>query len=164
MIKRVNKSACISLLAALALMAGCNTSGCLDNGSSIPLAGFFTPDGKQVQLDSLAIHGVGAPNDSLLITPGTQVSEVYLPLRSTASSTSYVIHYTYRELDDDRYNDTISLEYTSIPYFVSEECGAMYYYHIDQLNHTTHLIESIEITDSLITNVDQQRIKIYMRQ
>ncbi|MDE6309302.1 MAG: hypothetical protein K2L93_07050 [Muribaculaceae bacterium] len=160
----VNKTGCISLLAALLLMAGCNTSGCLDNGSSIPLAGFYFSDGKPIQLDSLAIHGVGAPNDSLLITPGTTVSEVYLPLRSTANATSYVIHYTYKALDSDRYNDTISLDYTSIPYFVSEECGAMYYYHIDQMDYTTHLIESIEITDSLITNVDQQRLKIYMRQ
>ncbi len=145
-------------------MAGCNTLGCLDNGSSLPLAGFFAPDGQIIQLDSLAIGGVGAPNDSLLITPGTKVSEVYLPLRSTASSTSYVIHYAYRELDADIYNDTITLDYTSIPYFVSEECGAMYYYHIDRMGYTTHLIESIELTDSLITNVDQQRIKIYMRQ
>ncbi len=153
-----------TILTLGAIAGGCNTSGCLDNGSSIPLAGFYSPDGEQVQLDSVAISGIGAPNDSLLIAPGTQVSEVYLPLRSTASATAYVLHYAYQNIDSDLYNDTISLEYTSIPYFVSEECGAMYYYHIDRLDYTTHLIESIEITDSLITNADVQRLKIYMRQ
>lgn len=151
-------------VALLAAITGCNTSGCLDNGSSLPLAGFYNTAGQAVEIDSLAIHGIGAPGDSLLVAPGTAVSEVYLPLRSTSSTTSYVLHYAYQGLDSVAYNDTITFDYTSSPYFVSEECGAMYRYHIDRLAYTTHLIESIEITDSLITNTNLQRIKIYMRQ
>lgn len=149
---------------AAAAVAGCNTSGCLDNGSSLPLAGFYNSDGEQVSLDSLTISGIGAPNDSVLVAPGTKVDQVYLPLRSTASTTSYVLHYTYQGLDSVIYNDTLRFDYTSIPYFASEECGAMYQYHIDRMDYTTNLIERIEITDSLITNADIQRLKIYMRQ
>ncbi len=52
-------------VALTALAAGCNTSGCQDNGSAIPLAAFYASDtGSPVTLDSLAIYGLGAPADS----------------------------------------------------------------------------------------------------
>ena len=57
----------------------------------------------------------------------------------------------------------LTFDYSASPYFASEECGALYYYHIRRLKHTTHLIDSIVITDSLITNADLERIRIYFR-
>lgn len=154
----------VALLAAS--MAGCNTSGCLDNQSSIPLAGFYSSEsGEAVALDSLDIGGTGAPDDSLLVKAGTAVSSVYLPLRFSDTSTEFFIRYRYPELgiDSPEYDDVISLTYSSEPYFVSEECGAMYRYRITGMSYTTNLIDSVVVTDSLITNTDIERLRIYFK-
>lgn len=39
----------------------------------------------------------------------------------------------------------------------------MYRYSIEKLNYTTHLIDSVGLVDSLITNADIETIRIYFR-
>lgn len=155
--------AIIAAVAASLLCQGCNTSGCTDNQNSLPLAGFYSSSGDAISIPDLDISGVGQQTDSLLYTSGTSLHLVYLPFRSKYTTTSYAFHYTQEGLDSPEYNDTISFAYTSAPYFASEECGAMLTYTIIQMSYTRHLIESVEIVDSLITNTDIERIKIYFR-
>lgn len=157
----------IAVTALLAVaVAGCNTSGCLDNQNSLPLAGFYdSATGADISLDSLDIGGVGAVNDSLLLEAGQAASSVYLPLRSQKDFTAFFIHYAYsaQGLDDPALNDTIGFTYESEPYFASEECGAMYRYKVSRLDYTTHLIDSVVLVDSLITNFDTERLRIYFK-
>lgn len=154
----------LPILAAGLLAVGCNTSGCLDNQSSIPLAGFYSSaTGQQISVSNIQIKGVGAPNDSILAAAGSSMKEVYLPMRSTQNTTAWCFSYTQEGLDSPEYNDTVTFYYDSEPYFASEECGAMYRYRIRRCTTTTHVLDSIGITDSLITNVDVQRIRIYVR-
>ncbi|MCM1033192.1 MAG: DUF6452 family protein [Odoribacter sp.] len=156
--------ASLACFALVALTASCNSSGCLDNGSAIPLAGFYSSaTARSISLDSLRICGVDSPGDSAIVRPGNSVSTVYLPMRPTAGSTAWAFSYAYKQLNDSRLNDTISFFYESIPYFASEECGAMYVYRINSIKNTTHLIDSVILTDSLITNIDMESIKIYFR-
>ena len=151
-------------VALTALAAGCNTSGCQDNGSATPLAAFYASDtGSPVTLDSLAIYGLGAPADSAGALPGPAIGSVYLPMRASAPQTAWKIEYRYRDLDTPALNDTITLGYESIPYFASADCGAMYAYRLRSVVHTTHLIDSITVPDSLITNVDRTSMQIYFR-
>lgn len=146
------------------VLVGCNTSGCLDNQSSIPLAGFYSSaDGKQISVRDISIWGIGAPNDSVLVEGGKVMQSVYLPMRSTQDSTAWCFHYTQDGINTSEFNDTIVFYYTSEPYFASEECGAMYRYRIRRCTTTTHLIDSVAVVDSLITNVDKEQIRIYMR-
>lgn len=146
------------------VIAACNTSGCLDNQSAIPLAAFrSSATGDGISVPGLRISGVGAPGDSALTTGSTAISQVYLPMRSTAQTTAWCFHYTQEGLDNPALNDTVSFGYESIPYFASEECGAMYRYLIKEVNTTTHLIDSVVVADSLITNVEATRIYIYFR-
>lgn len=155
----------ILFLLALVLVQGCNTTGCLDNQSSIPLAGCYSSStGSQFPFSSaVQIHGVGAPNDSVLRASADAAYRLYMPMRSTMDNVSWCLHYTQEGIDGDLFNDTITFVYTSIPYFASEECGAMYQYHIDECRYTTHLLDSVVVSDSLITNIDMERIKIYFR-
>lgn len=152
----------LTVIAALAaVLPGCNTVGCTDNRSSIPLAAFYASETRQpVAIDSVAIGGVGAPGDSLIVKPQRGTSQFYMPLRSTADRTLYFISYRWEGMSD-RYNDTISLEYTSKPFFASEECGAMFRYRITKMEHTSHLLDSIVILDSLVTNAEIPIIRIY---
>lgn len=109
----------------------CNTSGCTDNQNSLPLAGFYSSaTGEAVSLSDIDISGVGQKADSLLYTSGTPLQSVYLPFRSLYNSVSYALHYTQEGIDDPQWNDTITFQYTSRPYFASEECGAMLTYTI----------------------------------
>ncbi len=145
-------------------LSGCNSSGCLENQSSVPLAGFYSKSTlKEIAIDSVSIGGVGARNDSLIVDNGQGVSSVYLPFRSTSAQTAFFIHYEQKAISSNALNDTITFEYESIPYFVSEECGAMFYYDIHKMTYTKHLVDSVAIIDSLVSNTDVERIRIYFR-
>lgn len=147
-----------------ALVAACNTSGCTDNRSSLLIAGYYSSQTmKALSVDSLEIGGVGAPDDSLLVTETERTGEIYLPLKSSATSLAFFIRYKSRALDDPRLYDTLRFEYTGEPYFASEECGAVYRYHISRFNYTRHLIDSIALADSLVDNADVQRMRIFFR-
>lgn len=146
----------------------CNTAGCTENTSSIPEAGFYIIDsaGKQqaVKLDSLRLFGIGAPNDSAIVKPGSELQLVYLPLRSDQATTSFCFTYEWEDLSDPKYNDTLQFVYTSHPWLVSEECGASYRYRITQMLYTRHIIDSVAILDSMITNLDRETIRIFFKQ
>lgn len=153
------------LAAACALaIAGCNTNGCLENRNSVPLAGFYSDASmKLITIDSVQITGEGMPESDPLLKAGEKVNQVYLPMRSTHQSTSWVLSYKQKDLDRPELNDTISFDYTSTPFFAGNECGVVYYYDITHMDYTKHLIDSVAIVDSLITNVDIERIQIYFR-
>jgi hypothetical protein len=142
----------------------CNTSGCTDLRSATPLATFYSANtGEAIGLDSIQIAGIGAPGDSILLAPGTKASQIYLPFRATKSETSWCISYKWQNLNYAALNDTVTFCYDAQPWFASADCGAMFRYQIKDVRHTTHLIDSIAVLDSLITNVDASQISIYFR-
>ena len=158
-------SACILAAVIAAVCFGsCNTSGCTENRNAVPLAGFFDSTNEAaIQLDSIKVNGVDAPGDTVLSAAGQRISQLYLPMRPTNKSVKWCFAYKWKRLDDPRLNDTITFDYDSEPYFASEECGAYYRYHITRMDYTRHLIDSIAIIDSLITNIDRVYINIYFR-
>lgn len=148
----------------IGISSGCSdTVGCVENRSSIPYAGFYSyQTGESITLSEVEIGGIGAPNDSLLMSSTDTYSSLYLPFRFEQNNTGFFIRYVSEDLKDyPELTDTILFAYTSTPYFASAECGAMYNYEITSLEYTRHLVDSIAITDSLITNLDIQRIEIY---
>lgn len=165
MVRRYNFSAIIFALTLIAICWSCNSNGCNDNRSSIPLAGFYSSDGKEISLNILEIGGIGAPNDSLILTAGTNASQVYLPLRSEWDVVKYYIAYRSDELNYPQLNDTITFQYNSIPYFASEECGAMMRYHVTSVDYTKHLLDSVAMVpvDSVITNANVENLRIYFK-
>lgn len=166
----VSRTSKICLAAALLLgviasaLTSCNTSGCTENRNAVPLAAFLDPaTDSSITLDSLSIYGVDQPNDSILSPAGEKVAQVYLPMRPTHSSVQWCFAYKWKALDYPELNDTIAFDYTSTPIFASEECGAYYRYRITEMTYTDHLIERVEIVDSLITNIDKVYLNIYFR-
>ncbi len=147
----------ILMLVVAVSVASCNNDNCIGNGSSIPLAGFYDGD-KQVSISNLTVYGIGAPNDSVIID-NTSASSVYLPLRLSTGSCSYVFNYNTEDVE----NDTITLSYDAIPFFQSHECGAMYNFKITSTEHTRNAIDSVRIPDPMITNADVVSIKIYVQ-
>jgi hypothetical protein len=149
--------ALVAVVILAATMLSCNNDNCKGNSNGIPLAAFFDDD-KQVSITNLTVYGIGAPNDSAIIRK-TAASQVYLPLRITVPTCSYVFDYN----DDGMLNDTITLNYDVIPYFESVECGSMYNFKITSWEYTQNAIDSVAIPNPLITNSDVVTIKIYMQ-
>jgi len=150
--------------AFLAAGAACNTSGCLDNQSALPLAEFYSSaSGKVIAVDSLEVVGADAPDDDILSEATPAKNQLYLPMRSTRNSTSWRFIYRQKALEAAGIEDKVTFDYESIPYFASEECGATYRYRVTHVDYTTNVIDSVVMADSLITNIDNVTIRIYFR-
>lgn len=158
------------ILGAL-LLAACSGSECYDNHSALPLAYFYSSSTRQqVSLNNVEIYGVGAPGDSILYTPQS-LREAYLPFRIWEDSTQYVLAY-YALAPVDTVNpdaprvipsDTITFRYRPKEWFVSPSCGAMYFFDMDTVTHTSLLIDSISY-NKVITNENSMNIQIFFRE
>lgn len=164
----MKRRALISVLASAALWVAllalwsCNTGGCYDNQNSIPKAAMYSSaTGSAMSVRFVGIRGAGAPHDSVLVDAGRTFSEVYLPMRPGRPSTEWYLEYKLGDDLGDVPGDTVIFTYDSEPVFVSEECGAMYRYRIRRCDFTTNVVDSVVVTDSLITNVDKVSIRIY---
>lgn len=150
----------ISLLGLASLTAACDSSDCTDNRNSLPLAGFLSSgeDPQSVTIDTLRIAGIGAPADSAMTL--TNASQAYLPFNLEAHSTSFVLRYNAmpRALFD-----TITFTYDPSPWFGSSKCGVIYRYKIQDIAHTTHMVDSVTCPGGLIDNTPGQNIFIYFR-
>lgn len=150
-----------ALLIALCLgMAACGDSSCYDNGSSLPLATFYL-NGTQQTIAGITIMGIGAPGDSM-IAHNASLKEAYLPLRANVSTTSYQVG---RQVMIDTVSvlraDTLTLTYETVPYFHSNECGAMFNFNIQDMRCTYHYIDSVDLITARITNSRTPALRIY---
>ncbi len=160
MTRLLHISAALSLMLCLAL-ASCSDDSCYDNGSSLPLATLHLDGGKQQTITGLTITGIGTPGDSML-ADSTSLSEVYLPLRASATTTSYRIRRWVATGDTGHaLTDTLTLDYRPIEFFHSLECGAMFNFDIHQVSHTRHGIDSVVVLTPLVTNSRTPALRIY---
>lgn len=156
-------------VALLGLASGCSSNECYDNHSALPLATFYSASTlRPVSVQGLSIYGLGAPNDSVLYTP-QNLQEAYLPFRLWQDTTVYVFAYTgllpdsiaevYPELVP---RDTVRFIYKPKEWFVSPACGAMYFYDMKTVEHTSLLIDSISWKD-LITNENVSNMQFFFK-
>lgn len=156
--KKANSAIVLITIMLAAVVASCSNSGCIGNGSSIPLAAFYDyATGKQGSVSGITVKGVGAPGDSLL-ADSTTLSQVYLPLQVSTNSTRFVFDFNLEGLPPD----TLTLRYEAVPYFHSEECGAMYIFNISDYQVTHNFIDSIAIPNKVINNEDRISIKLFI--
>lgn len=148
-----------ALLMAITLATACGDGSCYNNGSSLPLARFYTSGTTTTAtVTALTVRGIGVPGDSLLIDSAA-TSEFFMPLRATTTVTQYEL--TYGRGQEAR-SDTITLHYRPIPYFASHECGAMYNYEVSGLEWTHHVTDSVTLAVSTITNAGTVALRIYL--
>ena len=142
-----------TLAAAALALAGCSTGACNDNQQALPLAGFYSSStDESVNVSGLQVQGEN--NDSLLLQSATTTSSVYLPFKPDADVTAFVFTMGQEE-------EIVTFHYSRRPKFVSAECGVSYVFTIKEVTHTGTLIDSVAVTDSIVTNEELERIKIY---
>lgn len=152
------------------LLGACVAGECLENHSALPLASFYNKQTlRQITIPQLSIYGIGAPADSILYTPQS-LSSAYLPFRLWQDTTQYVFAYPGLAVKDDEEeeeaavvpSDTVTFIYHPKEWFVSPSCGAMYFYEMNDVIHTSLLIDSIAF-NPLITNENTTNVQIFFR-
>lgn len=148
--------ALLPILAGLGLLtAACSNETCDQNQSALPLAAFYSYDtGQPVSIRGMKVGALGAPGDSLLLDT-TAASQLYMPFNIEAPSTSFTFDYGHGVID------TLKVAYDVIPYFASEACGAMYKYRMTSVTHTSRLLDSVGVVDSMVTNYDAAVLHLY---
>lgn len=152
------KSIASTFLAVAAALGAtsCSSDGCTNNRNSIPMAGFYDYASREsLTVSGLGVSGVGAPNDSLLLDPSKSAHQVYLPFRGANDRAEF-------RLTHGAFSDHIEFRYEAYPYFDGEECGAMWRYRITDVSWSGLLVDSVAVTDSLITNIERERIMIFI--
>lgn len=150
------------LMSVALILSGCSSNECLENGTSLPTAGFFSsqPVPEPISIEGLKVWAIDAPGDSVLFNDGSQISELYLPFNLDADVTSYVFEYPS---SSGYMADTISFRYHRQPWFVSSACGAVVNFKIEDISHSSLMIDSVTCPDGIITNAVGQNIKIYFK-
>ena len=167
-IKRILRLAIVPSMVTIilgALISSCSTSECYDNQNSLPLAGFYSsqPVPVPISLDSITIQGIGVKGDSILQDSVRNISQVYLPFRIDQPSTTYEIKYLAGLPGLYRISDFITFRYEIVPMFVSAACGAVYYYKMTEIDHTSNFIDSVSCPGGVITNANIENLRIYFR-
>jgi hypothetical protein len=99
----------------------------------------------------ITVLGIG--RDSLW-EKETSLKEIMLPL-SAHDTTNYLISF-------DSQIDTITFFHETIKKYASMETGFYYQYKLRSIKYTHHRIDSIQITDSLVTEIWHENIKLYI--
>ena len=112
--------------------------------------------GKYSYPDTLTVKLVVNGNDSIIVNRLVGASELQLPICFTQECDTLVFEYSGAD------NDTLYIEHTNIPYFVSSDCGMAMYHHLTGLRHTHSLIDSAAIKEAFINYDWNENIKLYI--
>lgn len=99
----------------------------------------------------VSIHGIGY--DNYWVKDST-IQKILLPLSPTDTS-NYVFSF-------DSYTDTIIFIHTKKLKYESMETGLYYEYQLKSVDYTKNRLDSVEITDSLVTTIWNENIKLYL--
>ena len=140
------------------LTQSCGESDC--SLSTISQARFDFLDSKtnkNVALtNGVMISGIATINNSAIVDTLFNQAESYMTLPlSYTNQTTYVMHYS------ETLRDSIWLTHKNIPFVGDIECGSMMYYKIEDLNYTTHVLDSVTLVNPEINNEEKKNFNIY---
>ena len=104
------------------------------------------------------ITGIITVGDTLDIDTVFNQAKSYMsvPLSYT-DRTTYVMHY------NETLRDTIRIIHKNIPYVSDIECGAMMFYHVEKMEYTTNVLDSVILVNPDINNEEKKNFNIYYR-
>lgn len=118
---------------------------------SFLLATFYNSETDKEMSPVLMVQGVGAEG---LLIGDTALSRILLPLTSR-DTTRYVVWL-------DSTSDSLTFIHQTTRQYASVETGFYYEYKLLAVLHTQNRIDSIRITDSLVTTKWNENIKLYI--
>lgn len=118
---------------------------------SFLLASFYNSETDRGMSPVIMVQGVGAEG---LLIGDTAISRILLPLTSR-DTTRYVVWL-------DSTSDSLTFIHQTTQKYASAETGFYYEYKLLAVEHTQNRIDSIRITDSLVTTKWNENIKLYI--
>jgi hypothetical protein len=150
-IKRLFLVLCAVIFASL---TSCTPGSCFEKTDSLLDASFYDKTTNKAKApDSLTVFGLGLDTNKIYSASKT-INKASLPLSSASDNSVFVMKI-------NSLTDTVSVFYSSYPHLVSKECGYTYYHHIDSLFHSRNAIDSISINQRIVTNLDEENLRIY---
>jgi len=148
----------VPVLVLLLVAAGCQYAPkCLEPYNVLLHARFVTQDGsreKDTLLVNADIYGIGR-EDTLLTSGKESFSKIDFPMDPNRDSCRFAFRY-------NGLTDTLLFLYDRSVRLLSYECGFIMEYGNLQVEYTMHQIDSVAVTDSLVSNTDDENIKIYL--
>lgn len=115
-----------------------------------------TVPGNYIYPDTLTVKLLINNKDSIIINKLVGASELQLPVSYTHECDTLVFAYS------GNITDTLYMEHTNIPYFISTDCGMAMSHRLTGLRHTNNLIDSAEIKEPIINFDWNENIKLYI--
>lgn len=115
-------------------------------------------DSDTLLLKNTTIGGVDAPNDSLINKEATGLKMITAPLRINKDTTSFFLRYNFDDVIE--IYDTITVIHENKENFISIYCGCMIFHQIENVKHTTNLIDSIAYINQTITNAEEVHLQL----
>lgn len=152
--KRASGRLLVASVCALVLcMMACESNDCMLSSESYCSMAFVNGQGKAVKLqDTLTVSSTA---DVVIINRKLGATGMDVPLSYTALVDTFFLQY------NSRLADTLWVEHQNLPYFSSMDCGTVMHYKLQGVRTTNNLIDSVRITDSGVTNMLKQNVKIY---
>lgn len=101
---------------------------------------------------SLVING----KDSVVANHLTEATELTLPMCYTQECDTVVLHI------GNNVEDTLFVEHTNIPMFLSMDCGTAMYHNITAIRHTNNYIDSVAIVHPFVDFNAHENVKLYI--
>lgn len=119
---------------------------------------FSIPDTISV-LDTVAvidsIRTIYEP-DTIWLADTFNIELVPVPDTLWVDSVFTVPQVSYYPLDD-----TVQFSYQKHLTLISDECGFLHFFELEGIEHSTHVIQSMQTVDPDITNLDEENVKIF---
>ena len=166
-IKRINTlqkaAAIIAILLTLTIAACENGTDCNINNVSYNRIQLYASEMQEDTLsekysypDTLTVKLIINGNDSIIINSLVGASELQLPVRYTHDCDTLVFEYSGNLID------TLYVEHSNIPFFISTDCGMAMYHQLTGLRQTNTMIDSAAINEPLIDFNWHENIKLYL--
>ena len=147
-----------AMLIMILLMSSCADDEICEEATANALrVGFYLADQEDetpASLSALSIYALGV-SDSLIYDSENNVSRVELSLDPTSDTCGYVFVFGLQ-------SDTLWLEYNRETHFISVACGFSMFYMLQVVDHTSHVITGLGITEPHVTNELNEHIKVYL--
>lgn len=136
-------------------LVSCTPMTCFDDTESFLKASFYNYKTKtRLAPDSISLYGVGNEN-IFLYKKALKVQPALFALNPSVATCKYIIKI-------NNITDTITFTYTNFLHLVSKECGYTFYYTLSEKPvFTKNAIDSLSITNGLITTLNEENIRIY---
>ena len=142
------------LFIAIVQLFSCSPKACYEDTESLLKANFYGYSTlKTAAPDSVTMYGLSMESDKLY-NKTANLQPARKPLNASSPKCTYIIRI-------NGVTDTIQLWYSSYPHLISKECGYAFFHNLDSLTYTKNKIDSISKSNSNITTINVENIRIF---